>query len=330
MSTKINSECVSVLEELEYISVVPRSDRIISDIIKKSLEQIGKSYSKAILYNMCSLCNLSEYELLTNYDLFEKSLSSILGKPANAILTVIKKEILTYAVMADADITVEEILNPSLKISDIVKYIHEVEVFDFVRKMGPHHHAILLYSKENIRYKILGQFLNSNKSGFDDDDDDGTYKYPQAGLLSNQTVEDSINPRIVNNLSFEKLFQPTINKMSIQKLLYWIARVHPSNVPPIGDNDNNNNSATRIAGDGIWWLTNGYVEWLVSFEKLINKYKAANNMSMLCLFDVSKISASNMSSVMRQIISCHDSVITDNPFAIYNSRAPRTKVRARH
>jgi hypothetical protein len=322
MSTKMNSECLSVLEELEYISVVPRSDRVISDIIKKSLEQIGKSYSRAILYNMCSFCNLSEHELLTNYDLFEKSLNSILGKPGNAILTVIKKEILTYAVMADADITVEEILNPSLKISDIVKYIHEVEVFDFVRTMGPHHHTILLYSKENIRNKILEQFLNSNKSGFGNDD---AYHYPTAGLLSNQAVEDSINPRVVNNLSFEELFEPTVNKMSIQKLLYWIAR---SNVPPDGDNDNN--STTRIAGDGIWWLTNGYVEWLVSFEKLINKYKAANNMSMLCAFDISKISASNMSSVMRQIISCHDSVITDDPFALYNSRGPRTKIRARH
>jgi hypothetical protein len=74
MSTKMNSECLSVLEELEYISVAPRSDQIIADIIKKCLEQIGKSYSKAILYNICSLNNLSEYELLTNYDLFEKSL----------------------------------------------------------------------------------------------------------------------------------------------------------------------------------------------------------------------------------------------------------------
>jgi hypothetical protein len=325
MSAKMNSECLSVLEELEYISVAPRSDQIISDIIKKSLEQIGKSYSRAILYNMCSLCNLSEYELLTNYDLFEKSLSSILGKPGNAILTVIKKEILIYAVMADADITVEEILKPSLKISDIIKYIHEIEVFDFVRTMGPHQHAILLYSKENIRNKILERFLNSNKSGFGNDD---AYHYPTAGLLSNQAVEDSINPRVVNNLSFEELFEPTVNKMSIQKLLYWIARAHPSDVPLHGDNDDN--STTRIAGDGIWWLTNGYVEWLVSFEKLINKYKAANDMSMLCAFDISKISASNMSSVMRQIISCHDSVITDNPFAIYNSRAPRTRIRARH
>jgi hypothetical protein len=326
MPTTINSECQSVLEELEYISVVPRSDQIISNIIKKYLEQIGRSYSKAILYNMCSLCNLSEYELLTNYDLFEKSLNSILGKSGKAILTGIKKEILTYAVMAESEITVEEILNPSLKISDIVKYIHEVEIFDFVRTMGPHHHAILLYSNKNTINKILKQFLNTNKSEFDND----AYYYPPAGLLSNQTVEDGINPRVVDNLSFEKLFQPTINKMSIQKLLYWIARRHQSNVPQDGDNNDNDSTTTRIAGEGTWWLTNGYVEWLVSFEKLINNYKAHNNMSMLCAFDISKISPSNMSSVMRQIISYHNSVITDNPFVIYNSRSPRTKIRARH
>jgi hypothetical protein len=320
MSTKMNSECLSVLEELEYISVAPRSDRIISDIIKKTLEQIGKSYSKAILYNMCSLYNLSEYELLTNYDLFEKALKNILGKTGNAILTSIKREILTYAVMAKSDITVEEILNPSLKISDIVKYIDEVEIFDFVHAMGSHNHTILLYSNENTRNKIFDQFFNSNKSRFDNH----SYYYPQASLLSNQTVENNINSAVVNNLSFEKLFQPTINKMSIQNLLYWIVKTHSSNVPQDEDN------TTRIAGDGIWWLTKGYAEWLVYFEKLINKCKSAHDMSMLCAFDTSKISSSNMYAVMRQIISYHDNVITDNPFTIYNSRAPKPRIRARH
>jgi len=319
MSTKMNSECLSVLEELEYISVAPRSDQIIADIIKKCLEQIGKSYSKAILYNMCSLNNLSEYELLTNYDLFEKSLNCILGKAGNAILNIIKKEILTYAVMSESSITVGEILNPSLKIRDIVKYIHEREIFDFVSNMGPHHHTILLYSKENFRNKISEQFLNSKKSGF-------SAYHPKACILSIQTIKKNINPSIVNSLSFEKLLQPTINKTSIQKLLYWIAKSHSLNK---SQEDEDYESTTRVVGDGTWWLENSNVEWLVSFEKLINKYKAVNNMSMLCVFDISKISVSNMSTTLKQIISYHDSVITDNPFAIYNSRTPRTKIRAR-
>ncbi len=53
---------------------------------------------------MCSLYNISEYELLTNYELFEKSLNSILGKTGNTILTSIKKEILAHAAIIDSTI----------------------------------------------------------------------------------------------------------------------------------------------------------------------------------------------------------------------------------
>jgi hypothetical protein len=57
------------------------------------------------------MCSLSEYELLTNYDLFEKSLNSILGKSGKAILTGIKKEILAYAISIDPTITIGDIHN---------------------------------------------------------------------------------------------------------------------------------------------------------------------------------------------------------------------------
>jgi hypothetical protein len=275
---------------------------------------------------MCSLYNLSEHELLTNYDLFEKSLNCILGKAGNAILNIIKKEILIYAVIVNSGITVDDILNPSLKISDVVKFIHEAEIFDFVSNARPHHHTILLYSKENFRNKISEQFLNCDKSTFDNP----TYRDP-IDLLSNQTVDNDIDPLIVNNLSYGEILGQTINDISMKKLSSWIANLQSLNESQHNNNNNNNKSTTRIAkADGSMWLTNGYGEWLVSFEKLINKYKAANNMSMLCVFDISKISVSNMSTTLKQIISYHDSVITDNPFAIYNSRIPRTKIRARH
>jgi hypothetical protein len=106
----------------------------------------------------------------------------------------------------------------------------------------------------------------------------------------------------------------------MKKLSYWIDNVQSLNEPQ--HNNNINKSTTRIAEVyGNWWLTNGYGEWLVSFEKLLNNYKSANNMSMVCAFDISNISASNMSTTMRQIISYHDSVITDDPFVIYGRRA---------
>jgi hypothetical protein len=265
---------------------------------------------------MCSLYNLSEHELLTNYDLFEKSLNRILGQAGNAISTSIKKEILIYAVMVNSGITVDDILNPSLKISDVVKYIQEAEIFDFVANMRHHHHSILLYSKENNRNKILAQFLNCDKSTFDNH----TYCDP-IGLLSNQTVDNIIKTQHVNNMSYEEIPGQTISDVSMKKLSYWIDNVQSLNEPQ-HNNNNIKKSTTRIAEVyGNWWLTNGYGERLVSFEKLLNNYKSANNVSMVCAFDISKISASNMSTTMRQIISYHDSVITDDPFVIYGRRA---------
>jgi hypothetical protein len=326
---KTNFEYLSMLDDLEYLPAVANSDQIISDIIRKCLDQMGKSYSKAILYNTCLLYGLSEHELLTNYDLFEKSLNRILGKSGNAIVTRIKKEMLTYAVMARSDITVRDILNPSLKIDDIVKYIREVEIFNFVIKIPyHHHHAILLYSRENNKNKILTQFLNPNRSpGFDNDNNDNYAYCGTIGLLSsNQTISknnNNINSQIVNNLLYEEIFQDTIaDDMTIKKKLSdWIANLCPSN-----KSRNKSTTATRIAqGDGTWWLRNGHIEELEYFEQLINDCKSSssssgnnnNNLSALCVFDISQIPTSHMSTTMRQIISYHDSVIIDEPFTIY-------------
>ncbi|HYT02352.1 MAG TPA: hypothetical protein VEL70_05535, partial [Candidatus Acidoferrum sp.] len=65
---------LSALDELRYLPTVYLSDRALHDSIKDSLETVFKSSSKVLLHKMCSLYGLSENELLTNYDLFERSL----------------------------------------------------------------------------------------------------------------------------------------------------------------------------------------------------------------------------------------------------------------
>jgi hypothetical protein len=350
---KTNFECLSILDDLGYLPAVANSDQTISDIIRECLNQMGKSYSKAILYNTCLLYGLSEHELLTNYDLFEKSLNRVLGKSGNAIVSRIKKGMLTYAVMSRSDITVQDILNPSLKIEDIVKYIREAEIFNFVSKIPYDHHAILLYSRENNKNKILTQFLNPNGSSRFDRDINKNHAYcgPIGLLSSNQTVANNNNNNnnspLVNNLSYEEIFQGvTTDDMVIKKKLSnWIADLCPSNKSPQyyinnnKDNQNNQNKSTttakttttRIAQeDGTWWLRNDHIEELEYFEQLLNDCKSSsignnnnNNLSALCVFDISQISTLDMSTIMRQIISYHDSVIIDEPFTIY-TRALRS------
>ena len=63
----------------------------------KSIERLGESASKALLDHICSINELSEKELLTNYDLFEKSLYRVLRKGAEVILRDLKRELLVQA-----------------------------------------------------------------------------------------------------------------------------------------------------------------------------------------------------------------------------------------
>ena len=63
----------------------------------KSIERLGESASKALLDHICSINELSEKELLTNYDLLEKSLYRVLRKGAEVILRDLKRELLVQA-----------------------------------------------------------------------------------------------------------------------------------------------------------------------------------------------------------------------------------------
>lgn len=76
---------------------------------------------------MCSLYGLSENELLTNYDLFEKALRNTVGKgEANGILNKIKKELLAHAIINGSSLTVREIIDPKLTINNILKDTNDV------------------------------------------------------------------------------------------------------------------------------------------------------------------------------------------------------------
>ena len=87
--------------------------------------------SKALLDHICSINGLSEKELLTNYDLFEKSLYKVLRKGAEVILHYLKRELLVQAILIDPNITISDIRNPQLAVGDILKRIRVVETLEF-------------------------------------------------------------------------------------------------------------------------------------------------------------------------------------------------------
>ena len=77
----MNSHCLTLLDKLGYIPVSSKkAEHIISESIKKSLENLfGHAATVVLLQHLTAFYGLSERELTTNYDIFEKSLSRISG-----------------------------------------------------------------------------------------------------------------------------------------------------------------------------------------------------------------------------------------------------------
>ena len=144
--------CLSTLDKLGYYPINSNNDIILYRSIANSLEQLGKSYSKALVCNMCELYGLSENELFTNYDFFKKTLYNTVGKgEANAILISIKKELLAQAILNGSNLTVREIINPKFTINDILKKVNDSEVLKFITNIPPHEHILFLYANASSK-----------------------------------------------------------------------------------------------------------------------------------------------------------------------------------
>jgi hypothetical protein len=92
---------LETLDELGYIPLHFKGDDILYESIIKCFESLGKSTCNAILNHLCSICGLSEKELLTNCEVFEKVLNNVFGRTAVRLLDMIKRELLLNAVSSN-------------------------------------------------------------------------------------------------------------------------------------------------------------------------------------------------------------------------------------
>ena len=305
---------LSILDELQYLPTLSLSDRALHDSIKKSIETIGKSFSKALLHNMCLFYGLSQNELLTNYDLFERSLYRILGKAGEPIIRLIKAEMLTYAIMNGSEITVADIMDPNLTASYVLKDIRDREVFDFVRNISQCEHIALLYRSETTKNKIFSEFFNHCQTEGDDCE-----KQPPIGLISIKRPS-KLRADLLH-ISYDELLNETRRDKVKEKLAAWIAYVHSFNKWQ--------HFPTRIAEeDATMWLKNGFsAHNNLHLEQLFSTLTCDINMSMLCTFDISKIEGTDTNTMLKSIISTHDYVIFDEPLIVYRKAIRRTNTK---
>ena len=96
----VNEKLINLIENNGYIYRNQKTDIVIRDIILNVLNRIGKYYSNALIYQICSLYGLSQNELLSNYELFENSLTRVLGKTIQTAYLIYQgfRIILAYSV----------------------------------------------------------------------------------------------------------------------------------------------------------------------------------------------------------------------------------------
>jgi hypothetical protein len=290
---------LETLDELGYIPVQFKEEEILYESIIKSFESLGKSTSNALLDHMCSLCSLSEKELLTNYELFEQVLNNVFGRTAERLLDIIKRELLLTGVSSNkCNLTASEILDPSLTIRTILNDIQVNEITEFL-KSSTLGHIAFLYRSKAAEEKILSRLIISSKkvSGsvpiLSEPSSDTSNSF---NILYNALLDHKIS--ISNNVDFEKLSNCPNRINSDDKFIATIKLIHV---------------------DGTWWLSNNLHKELILFEEILTE-RMIDNCVYLCCFDIAKFDDKKTDRLMRTIIEFHPCVILDEPtYGVYKS-----------
>jgi hypothetical protein len=324
-----------LLEKERYIPVSSRAEPILYYSTKKSIEDlVGKQLSKVLLYKISSVYKLSEKELLTNYDLLEKSLYKTLGKTADGIIRKVRYKILRYAVLVVPGLTMRDIQNPYISVPGILDRIRKEEILRFVREMPSHEHVALFYKNENLKNEILSAYLDSTSITGTNNDHSSTFQNgvlsprPQATTNNNNNNNNNYNncdnTRNNSNYCFNAVsnginntnanvvlygeFLCTNKQKSINESLHdWIQCLHSLN--------SDETAPVRIANeDATWWLRHCSPNQYVEFQKSLGRH-IEDNMSATCAYNISRID----NEYLRTVMSAHNYIIFDQPFVIYKN-----------
>jgi hypothetical protein len=331
----MNYHCLTVLDKLGYIPVPSKVERIVSKSIKKSFESLfGQTATVVILNHLASFYGLSEKELTTNYDIFDKSLHEMSSYGASIILRYLKKEMLIESISASSgsEITEQDILNPDIGIGDIIKKISYDEITQFVHGISAGEHITFIYKNEDTKCKVLSAFFDESHHHHHDDIVNSQIISTMALISNKQTKFSYIN----NILHYEDLL--VIEKSEIiNKIWDWMNCFNNKiNSDMLKEDDDKeievaqdkdivvNSSAIRIAiEDATWFLLNNFRHEFLSIEKIVKKYISNNKcMSVLCTYKISDISGSNDDDIIMRIIESHGSVILEDPLIRYKSTKP--------
>lgn len=298
----INQKLIKLVENNGFIYGNEKTDLIIREIIYNVLNRIGKSYSKALIYQMCNLYNLSENELLSNYELFEKSIVRVLGKTAFPIILRIKKELLKYVVIHKLEISVKDILDPRFNIPIIIDKLAEYNNFEVIcQNLAKQNRIVLFCSKDKYKKKVIKELLWNSKER----------KEMIRIVIS---LSDHFNQvrYFETDVPIDSFYMITENNL---ENIFKIKNIEFLNF------DQYSNSSIQIfyfLDNKILNESNTYKIFQRIEEKLSNLYFRNKEVQVCCIFDVSKsYSTERELKFLTDFLTPYNIVIIDEPLVIY-------------
>jgi hypothetical protein len=308
-----NEKLIKLIENSGYIYRNQKTDIVIRDIILNVLNRIGKSYSKALIYQICSLYGLSQNELLSNYELFENSLKRVVGKTGYPIVLRIKKELLKYLILNKFEISTKDILDPSLNVPQIIDKL-----------------------SESYNYDLISENLNNNKRNhvilLSNNDDKHIEKIITNLVQISKNTRDIKRVVIVLHDHFdEKRYFGSVPDITIYYLNDMVSYSSTDKFFKLDNNSNNNidfinfeqfdNKNFQVfcfIDIQILHQFNNYKILKILEEKFEKLYNPNKLTQICCIYEVSNFYTKEYEiKLLRDFINHHDMIIVDEPLLMY-------------
>jgi hypothetical protein len=305
----VNEKLINLLENNGFIYKNQKTDVVVRDIILNVLNRIGKSYSKALIYQISSFYGLTQNELLSNYELFEYSLTRVLGKTGYPIILRVKKELLKYLILNKFEVTTKDILDPSFNVPKIIDKLSESYNYQLIFENlndNKGNHMILLSSNYDDKHieKIITNLVQSSKSSRDikrvlivlhDQFDKKRYfeSVPDMDIYYMNDLVSTLDKSLQNNnkksdfIDIEQFYTTDI------QIFCFI------DIQILNQFDNYN--ILKLLEE--------------EFKKL---YTLNENIKICCIYDLSNFSAKEYeTNLLNDFINHHNMVIIDEPLVMY-------------
>jgi hypothetical protein len=305
----VNEKLINLLENNGFIYKNQKTDVVVRDIILNVLNRIGKSYSKALIYQISSFYGLTQNELLSNYELFEYSLTRVLGKTGYPIILRVKKELLKYLILNKFEVTTKDILDPSFNVPKIIDKLSESYNYQLIFENlndNKGNHMILLSSNYDDKHieKIITNLVQSSKSSRDikrvlivlhDQFDKKRYfeSVPDMDIYYMNDLVSTLDKSLQNNnkksdfIDIEQFYTTDI------QIFCFI------DIQILNQFDNYN--ILKLLEE--------------EFKKL---YTLNENIKICCIYDLSNFSAKEYeTNLLKDFINHHNMVIIDEPLVMY-------------